>query len=399
MEELGRLAVPTFGAPMRISSFVGSIALGAVAVVISSTAFGNYPASGNVTGLRFSKGPYVMSGDDVVFEITGKGNCTVKIMGVPGSPSPALTAGGPLPLKVHAPIYDVGTYQVAVDVMSDSTSPYWCTGQAKSELNVGPTITGVTVLDAPEKSAARPRRDIHYAGEHIQVKVTGTGPAGAGNCGYGVSLEEVSSRQVSNQNLYDAFGTWDLGPGPGPGKYRVRVTPYKPPGASAYGPCNGKAEVAELPLHPNVGWVTGMTLKGFGYHFNMADNMGMPQFCDSCDSVFSPAHDRAFLGIQPKTFGSTPGGTCAYNVIQSGNGAPGAIEASYQNGSGIPSLAFPTQQNPPFYNMYNNDVQTITVTITQARDLLWPACNILDNPITKTITFTKNTSLPPVVVE
>lgn len=386
---------------MRITSVVASIALTAILVVLSSTAFANYPASGNVTGLKFGKGRYAMPGDDVTFVVTGTGNCTVQITGIPGSPSPALKAGGKLPLTLHATLSDAGTYKVAVDVMSDSTSPYWCTGLASEELFVGPTITGVSVIDAPARGTPRPRPDIHYAGEDLQIKVTGTGPAGAGNCAYSVAMQEESSQQVVTLGSYDAFGTWDLGvvPATPGGVYRITATPYKPPKVASYSACNGKAELARLPLYRNVGWVTGVKLEGLAYHFNAGDNMAMSQFCSNCDSVFSPAHDRAFLGIQPQTFGATPGGTCAYNIVQSGNGAPGTIEASYRNGQGLSSLTFPTQLNQPFWNMYNSNVQTITVTITVAHDLAWPSCNILDNPITKTITFTENTNLPPVFVQ
>jgi hypothetical protein len=388
---------------MRITPVVASIGLAVVTAALSTTAYGNYPPSGNVTELEIAKGPYAMPADDVTFVVKGTGNCKVQIMGVPGAPAGGLRASGPLPLTVHTPVYDVGTFPLSVEVSSDSANRDWCTGQgkAKSVLYVGGTITGVTLLDAPAKSAPRPEPDVHYAGEHLQVKVTGTGSAGANNCGYTIGLQEVSSSQVSSQGLYDGFGTWEIGPVPAPGKYRVIVTPYKPAPAANFPACNGKAELNEIPAYRNAGWVIGLKLEGLAYHFNMGDNMAMPQFCQSCDSIFSPAHDRAFLGIQPIVFGSTPGpqGTCAYNVVQSGNGAPGTIEASYHNGQGLTSLAFPTQLNPPFWNMYDNDVQTITVTITVAQDLLWPSCNILHNPITKTITWTKNTNLRPVFVQ
>jgi hypothetical protein len=48
--------------------------------------------------------------------------------------------------------------------------------------------------------------------------------------------------------------------------------------------------------------------------------------------------------------------------------------------------------------MYNDDSDTVTVTITEGHDQLFPSCFIVGGKISKTIHFTQNLNLPPVHV-
>jgi hypothetical protein len=275
---------------------------------------------------------------------------------------------------------------------------------ALGTLPLPPMITSVEPVPALPGNAPRPEVTIHYAGEDFRVRVAGSVPdqgnVSPNKCGYKVELQNIETSKLSNETQFDSFGVKDLGSPPGPGDYRVLVTPKQFTGTT-FSACVGKAELGDVKFFPKAAWVTGLKLVGLAYHFRMADAMGMPQFCDACGSVFSPAHDRAFLGIQPNVVGVTPGAqaTCAYEITQSGDGAPGTIQGSHKNGQALSSLAFPTSLNAPWWNMYNNDTNTITVTISPGKNSLWPSCNILGGRITKTIRWTKNTGLKPVVME
>lgn len=395
---------------------IAAVSLG-TAILLPTEAFADFPAGGNVTGLTLSKSTATV-GDDIVFTITGSGKCAVHVFGLPDPPLGAMKNSGPLPLTVHAPATQAGTFTIFVDVLRDTTDPMWCTGAGSAKLVVVspltkaagqvtvtiPTITGVHAVDALPGNAPRPVPSIHYAGEDFQVNVTGNVPdqgnTGPNKCGYRVELQNIATGKISNRMEFDAFGVKDIGQPPGVGDYRVLVSPYSFKGTT-FGPCAGKAELGRVTFHPKAAWVTGVKLVGLAYHFRMADAMGMPQFCENCSSIFSPAHDRAFLGIQATFNGTTPHqtATCAYNITQTGDGAPGTLEGVHKNGAAPISLAFPTSLNPPYWNMYNDDVNTITVTITPGNDLLYPSCNILGGKITKTIRWTKNTNAKPVVVE
>jgi hypothetical protein len=268
-----------------------------------------------------------------------------------------------------------------------------------------PTILKIQMAQPNSGSAYRPDGSVFYAGEVLNADISGNIPNSGGYnpnlCAYSVKIQEISSDNVATSAAFTEFKTWNIGVVQKPSAYRVLAEPYQAPGGGGTQPCLGAAAIQKLTIIPQAAWVTGLKLTAFAYHFNMADAMGLPQFCQNCDSIFSPAHDREFLGIAPTISGTTPSGTCAYNITQSGNGAPGAMEIGYKNGQpGVPadqkSLQSPNS-NPPFWNMYNNSSNTITVSITPGSDQLWPPCHILGGKISKTITFTSNTSLPPVV--
>jgi hypothetical protein len=269
-----------------------------------------------------------------------------------------------------------------------------------------PTIVKIQAV-AASGGLARPNSNIFYAGEHFSVDVSGNIPNSGGYdpqlCAYRVVVQSIASDTVATSAIFTQFNTWDVGVVPAPGDYRVVASPYQTPGnGGSTAPCAGAASINSITFYPRVAWITAMKLVGFAYHFNMADAMGMPQFCENCGSIFSPAHDREFLGIAPTIIGSSvgvPNNTCAYNITQTGNGAAGTMEAIYQNGQGNPNDGhFPTSLNPPWWNEFNNGGSTtVTASITPGNDGLYPSCNILGGKITKTITFTSNTNLPAVV--
>jgi len=262
-----------------------------------------------------------------------------------------------------------------------------------------PTITGVFAVPEGAGSAARPVSNMFYAGEDLQVNVTGNLPnsAGYGNlCGYTVELENIASGKIveSTKRNYSSFGIQEAGPIASSGEYRVHVIPFKQPNL---GPpaCLGKAD-SKVAFYPKAAWVTGLTLVGFGYHFNGGDDAGIPQWCENCASIFSPAHNTAFLQIIPTAIGSTPGGTCVYNIAEVGGGENRFAGALIRNGQpAVPSdqqSVYSKTSKPPFWNQWGGVSNTVTVTITtEANDGLYPGCNILGGKITKTITFTDKT--------
>jgi hypothetical protein len=272
-----------------------------------------------------------------------------------------------------------------------------------------PMILKIQMAAAGPGSAWRPNNNVFYAGEVLYADISGNIPNSGGYdpnlCGYSVTIQDIASDKVATTAAFTAFKTWNIGVVSTPGNYRVLAEPYKTPGGGPQ-PCLGAAVIQKLTIVPQAAWVTGLKLTGFAYHFRMGDAMGLPQFCEACDSIFSPAHDREFLGIAPTISGTTPNtpstsGTCAYIITQSGHDAPGGMEVLYKNGQpGVPAdqkSLQSTNSNPPFWNKYNNDSNTITVTLTPGNDLVVPPCHVLGGKISKTITFTSNTNLPPVV--
>jgi len=244
---------------------------------------------------------------------------------------------------------------------------------------------------------ARPNSNVFYAGENFQVDVSGNIPNTGGfeptRCGYTVELQNISTGKVTNTISSYIFKIWDVGVVPTPGEYRVRVIPYNTPGGDPQA-CLGKAEIAKIRFYPQAGWVTGLKLVGFGYHFNMADAAGMDEFCENCTSIFSPAHNRAFLQVIPTVMGTSPSGQCAYSVIFTGGGKNDiASEGDIMNGK----PAIPTDQlhffaqglTAPWWSMYSNDKQTVRVTIGVGNDAApgWGPCNVVGGTISKTITF------------
>jgi hypothetical protein len=257
----------------------------------------------------------------------------------------------------------------------------------------------------------RPNSNVFYAGEDYSVSVVGNIPNSGGYdpamCAYTVQVIN-SINQVVLSPAFTNFNTWDVGAIPYPGHYQVKVIPD--PNAGAQGPCGGSASIADVYFYPQAAWVTGFELSGFGHHFagGTSGSAWSGQWCQNCDSIFSPAHDTAFLEMVPTIQGATAGGTCAYNVQFNGHSFDGNNsmnlgqnqEVLYKNGQpGLPA----SQPNlysgyNPFWSQWSDSSNTAQVTITAGNDLIIPPCIIAGGTITKSITFTDNYNLPPVVV-
>ncbi len=246
-----------------------------------------------------------------------------------------------------------------------------------------PTITKVQLV-AATGGAPRPNNNIFYAGEDLQVDISGNVTNNGGwnifKCGYEVQLENIDTSKTDTF-FFTNFTTHSLGGNHPPGDYRVKAVPKATLEAL---PCAGSATTGTFKLHRRAAWLTDLKLKGYGFHFNMADAMGLPQFCQACYSIFSPAHNKAFLITTPVFADGGP--ACAYTITQNGN----VTAEIFANGKVIPPGQ---EEQPPFMTAWDDSKNTVTVTVKGQEGLSVPACN---GSFTKTITFTDNPNLPAV---
>jgi|GEM_PF-4386110 len=442
---------------MRSSFFAALAAFALLAAPLAGTASAgpSYPPAGNIAGLYLStnggsitQNLTVAVGQDIAFNIIGTGKCSVTIVGIPNTIlAVAAGTGVPWPVTLHGSVSKPGNYTVSVSVPTDPSNPAWCAGGGQASLTVSggeggslatavkppPGVKGITIKDVQfiigQGGAWRPKDDIFYAGEDFQVQVTADLPtSGYGlACGFEVALQNVQTGVISNVTTSIGILTkagpvtggitsasMDVGVAP-PGEYNVIAYPYAPKGAS-FGACLGKAE-RTLNFRYQTAWVTGLNLYAFGYHFNAADNTGLPQFCSSCDSIFSPSHNSAFLEVIPHFQGATSsalqwssGGknACVVDVNFNGpnfsgnNGGIAGNSILYQNGRpAVPQadVNLNALSTPPYWTQWDGDTNTVQVTLQApaASDVQYwaPPCNVLGN-LSKTITFTDDPKKPPV---
>jgi hypothetical protein len=275
-----------------------------------------------------------------------------------------------------------------------------------------PVIKSIT-WTPPKDSLWRPNSGIVFTGEHLNFTIVGNIPNNGGydpnSCAYTVQLINSQNNQVLQNASYTQFNTWDFGAVNAAAVYKVNVVPD--PNAGWAAPCGGSATLSsEIVVVPQRAWVTGLQLSGFGHHFagGTSGDAWSGQWCQNCNSIFSPAHDTAFLEMVPTLQGTTPGGSCAYNVTFNGHSFDGnnsmnlgqALEVVYQNGQpGLPA----SQPNlysgyNPFWSQWSDNSNTAEVTISPGNDLVIPPCYVIGGKITKSVTFTNNPSLPPVIV-
>lgn len=257
----------------------------------------------------------------------------------------------------------------------------------------------------------RPNSNVFYAGEQYSVNVAGNIPNNGGYdpalCAYTVQVIN-SANKVALSASFTAFNVWQIGVVPAPGHYHINVIPD--PNAGAQGPCKGSASLGDVYFYPQAAWVTGFQLSGFGHHFasGTSGDAWSGQWCQNCDSIFSPAHDTSFMEMVPTLQGTTAGGTCAYNVTFNGHSFDGnnnmnlgtAQEVLYKNGDpGLPA-AQPNLYSGynPFWSQWSGNSNTAQVTISPGNDLIIPPCLVAGGKITKSITFTDNYNIPAVVV-
>ena len=324
-----------------------------------------------------------------------------------------IKAAPPLPLATLTGLLGAATKPAISGFLNASSAP----------LTSQPTITGLQLVVAGPGSLPRPNTNVFYAGEDFSVNVVGNIPNNGGYdpslCGYTVNVESLATHQITNSVSFTEFNVWDIGKIPAPGEYSISVVPFGT--ANSWPPaCLGKAERSKVTFYPEAAWVTGFELVGFGFHFGATDE-GMPQFCQNCNSLFSPSHDSALLAFVPTIIGSTPGGTCEYIWYQTGgnqsnspnNGAPSAVlfgdghpalpasQAGPANWA--PSAANTQWQTPnltqPWWTEWSDSNNTVTVTVTDA-PANWNTgrtpCNIVGGSISKTITFSDDPNAKPV---
>jgi len=442
---------------MRLSFFAALAAFTVSATLAGTASAGpSYPPAGNIGGLYLSanggsitQNLTVAAGQDIAFNIIGTGKCTITIVGIPNPILPVLTgSGGPWPLTLHGSVSKPGNYTVSVSVPTDPANPAWCAGSGQASLTVtggsgespstavkpppgvsGITMTNLEFVTAPPGGAWRPKSDIWYAGEDFQVQVTADLPSSGYGlaCAFEVALQNVQTGAITNitptigiltklgpVNGGTTSSIIDVGIAP-PGEYHVIAFPGTPQGASFKG-CLGKAE-RTVNFRYQTAWVTGLNLYAFGYHFNAADNTGLPQFCSSCGSIFQPAHNSAFLEVIPHFQGATSsalqwssGGknACVVDVNFNGpnfsgnNGQIAGNSILYQNGQpAVPQadVHLTSFSTPPYWTQWDGDTNTVQVTLQApsfAEVQYWaPPCNVLGN-LSKTITFTDDPKKPPV---
>jgi hypothetical protein len=380
--------------------------------------------TGTVTSLTTSASS-VMQGESVRLTVNGTGTCSIQLSGLDGLPGvPQTISPGKMPLNFDIKMNKVGTFNAGAVVLGLAGAPGNCnaTGPISSVFTKivvapPPTTAPPSIVKVepewPNGSAYRPENYIAYTGEHIDLAITGSqdnaATDAANRCMYQVTVKDLDapSRGTIYSSTFAHFAPLDLGALAPAGLYQIDVAPPTVNDGFYLPECGGHAST-NVRVLPPIGWITGMDLVGFAFHFNAGDDMAMPQFCDACTSIFSPAHNRSFLGVHPHTDGltQTPNsqGTCVYNITAARGSDVRGGEAQYINGQpGTPKkfIAFTGAiGNPesPYWYMYNDDSDTVTVTITEGHDQLFPSCFIVGGKISKTIHFTQNLNLPPVHV-
>jgi hypothetical protein len=290
----------------------------------------------------------------------------------------------------------------------------------------GISMSGFTFVNEPPAGGLwRPTPGIHYALEQLQgqVRLQLPGQAtGAPDCGFNLIVKSPTGQTLS----------WQYN-GPGPmsqanGQYFVTDTVnFLPPTSGVYhmtavGQSHASGQPAcvnggnlgtiDFAIFPPTAWVTGLHLQGFGYYFHggTSSDAWSGQWCQNCNSIFSPGHSEGFMAVAPEIQGATlaafaraPGyaGQCSYNVTFNGGSFDGnntmnlgqAKETVFYNGQPAVPASQPTLFNGynPFWSEWNGNTNTAQVTISASNnDPLIPPCNIPGGSITKTITFTNN---------
>lgn len=281
---------------------------------------------------------------------------------------------------------DGATISAMAPTIGSASSASGSTSNAGVDASSKPTLQKIQMVAVSGGSIPRPNNNIVYTGEALRLDISGNLPnnAGYGNqCGYTVALENTATHVTKDYN-FDTFDIHAFGAAPIAGAYSVKATPH--PHGNVPG-CLGEA-TANITIHPAAAWLTGLKLTAFGVHFGAVQDGGYPEFCQNCDSIFSPAHNSALMDTAPTM---TPGPSCAYEIVQNGKATP----LVYVSGSAVPP-AYPATRVGPWRGKWG-DNDTITVTVRGFPGLLpLPACN---GSITKSIKLHEDPNKPPVIVQ
>lgn len=260
------------------------------------------------------------------------------------------------------------------------------TTNAPGDAPAKPALQKIQMVAVNGGSIPRPNNSIVYTGEALRLDISGNLPnnAGYGNqCGYTVALENTATHVTKDYN-FDTFDIHAFGAAPIAGAYSVKATPH--PHGNVPG-CQGEAS-ASITIHPAAAWLTGLKLTAFGAHFGIGSDGMYPEFCENCDSIFSPAHNSALMDTAPTI---TAGPSCAYEIVQNGKVTPEV----YTSGGAVPP-AYPATRVGPWRGKWGNN-DTITVTVRGFAGLFpLPACN---GSITKSVKLSDDPNKAPVIVQ
>lgn len=169
-----------------------------------------------------------------------------------------------------------------------------------------------------------------------------------------------------------------------PNAYTMRVKSSALDDGLANQSCESQADM-KFTLKKATATIKDVTLFAFGYHFKMASSDGyaspgasanLSEFCQNCNSVFSPAHDIGALRITPIF---SAGETCSYAVIQKFNGKQSTHSVFYTTSDTMTGIG---AQAAPRLNIYPNNETSVTVTLQGTAGPGGPC----DGSVTKSIT-------------
>ena len=261
-----------------------------------------------------------------------------------------------------------------------------------------PTITGLFVAPFVSHKADSWRQD-----EAVDFYVEGNlknADAPALQCGWTLFMVN-SNGQGKIVTTGGKFNTGQVIPAAffaayEPGKYTLRVKGSSADDAQADHDCQSEAS-QKFELLRATATIKDVQLKAFAHHFNAASSDGysspgsdggiyFKDFCNNCNSVFSPAHDIGLLRIIP-VFAN--GQTCSYSIIQKYNGKQTSILMVYTPNDPMNGM---NANKPPRLNPYSDNETTVQVTLIGAQG---PGGSC-EGSVTKTITVHDDPTLPAV---
>jgi hypothetical protein len=281
-----------------------------------------------------------------------------------------------------------------------------CKGTAEADIKIRikisipktPTITGLFLAPAVSHKAEAWRQD-EAVDFYVEGNVNNVSDK-AMQCGWTLFMVN-SNGQGKKVTTGAKFNTGQIIPAAffsayEPGDYTMHVKSSALDDTNADADCAGEAN-KKFKLLRATATIKDVTLKAFAFHFRAASSDGdlspggeggiyYGQFCENCNSIFSPAHDIGLLKIAPVF---TAGQMCSYAVIQKFNGKQTSSTVIYTPNDPTAGAA---KDAAPRLNVYSDNTTTVLVTLVGTSGPGGPC----EGTVTKAITVHDDPKLPAV---